>query len=76
MRINAALIICSASTAFPFIARADDTAVFREAGTYTCGKFPNEYLAHPDVTEGIYFSWALGLLSAMNQAASQDGLKG
>jgi hypothetical protein len=51
-------------------ALADDEAVFRGAGTWTCGKFASEYLKTPDVTEGLYFSWALGFMTAMNVHAA------
>ncbi|MEA2821696.1 MAG: hypothetical protein QOJ86_3700 [Bradyrhizobium sp.] len=56
-------------------ASADEEAVFRGAGTFTCGKFASEYLKTPELTEGIYFSWALGFMTAMNVQAA-TGIEG
>jgi hypothetical protein len=48
IRGKVAALVCIGSVAMPFIARANDSAVFRGAGTFTCGTFASEYLKNPD----------------------------
>jgi hypothetical protein len=42
-------------------------------GAFTCGKFANEYLRNPVLTEGVYFTWAQGFMSAMNMVNASEG---
>jgi hypothetical protein len=39
-------------------------------GMQTCGQFSNAYVAHPDVTEDLYFTWAQGFMTGLNFMAT------
>jgi len=54
-----------ASLCFARYAAAED-ATLMGLGTRTCGQFAADYRREPSVAEALYFSWALGYLSAFN----------
>ena len=39
-------------------------------GMQTCGQFAEAYVAHPDVTENLYFTWAQGFMTGLNFMAT------
>jgi hypothetical protein len=39
-------------------------------GMHTCGEFAKAYVAHPDVTEDLYFTWAQGFMTGLNFMAT------
>jgi hypothetical protein len=39
-------------------------------GMQTCGEFAKAYVAHPGVTEDLYFTWAQGFLTGLNFMAT------
>jgi hypothetical protein len=46
--------------------------VFQGAGTASCGKFAEDFAKAPDFSEGFYFAWAQGFMSALNIDLSQE----
>ena len=45
-------------------------------GAFTCGKFASDYLKNPVMTEGVFFTWAQGYMSALNVISSTEGIRG
>jgi hypothetical protein len=39
-------------------------------GMQTCGEFAKAFVAHPEVTEGLYFTWAQGFMTGLNFMAT------
>ena len=66
MRIISVIVIAvSISALCPPKALAKDFAG-AGAGAATCAKFAKAYAAAPQVTEDLYYSWALGFLTGLN----------
>ncbi len=42
-------------------------------GTMTCGQFGVQYAQMPEIAEGLFYSWAAGLLSGINIARRLQG---
>lgn len=42
-------------------------------GVQSCAKFGELYKDNPELTENLYFAWALGFMSALNAAAKTNG---
>lgn len=49
-----------------------EEALLRGAGTFTCGRFAQDYAKAPQYVEGLYFAWAQGFLSAQNLHIAND----
>lgn len=62
-------LVSSLALATTFPAAASATEVGAGAGMATCAVFAKAYAATPDMTEGIFFTWAQGFMSGMNVQA-------
>ncbi|MGB8630218.1 MAG: hypothetical protein WCD69_12635 [Xanthobacteraceae bacterium] len=49
---------------------ADQQWTFMGVGTETCAQFAREYMKNPEQTDLVFFSWAQGYMSAINDFIS------
>jgi len=59
-------IVASALSLSVIAVALSDTIVVSGFGGYSCGQFAEMYRRNPQVTERIFFQWALGFMSGLN----------
>ncbi len=63
--IRTAIVVTALSVSATAVALSD-TVVISGFGAYSCGQFGEMYRRNPQVTESIFFQWALGHMSGLN----------
>src|SRR5438132_10726854 len=65
MKIRTTIAATALSLSVTAVALSD-TIVISGFGEYSCGQFAEMYRRNPQVTERMFFQWALGYMSGLN----------